>query len=61
LRERAAKADRARSIAAAPVADIQASGLLKILQPKRHDGYEMSPRAFFDVQMTLAEGCMSTA
>jgi len=61
LRERAAEADRVRSVPAATIADIQAAGLLKILQPKRYGGYEMSPRVFFDVQMTLAEGCMSTA
>jgi 3-hydroxy-9,10-secoandrosta-1,3,5(10)-triene-9,17-dione monooxygenase len=32
-----------------------------VLQPKRWGGYEMDPQVFFEIQMALAEGCMSTA
>jgi 3-hydroxy-9,10-secoandrosta-1,3,5(10)-triene-9,17-dione monooxygenase len=61
LRERAVEADQSRCVPAATIEDIQAAGLMKILQPKRYGGYEMNPRVFYEVQMTLAEGCMSTA
>lgn len=37
------------------------NGFYKILQPKRYGGYEHDPQTFFDVQMTIAEACMSTA
>jgi 3-hydroxy-9,10-secoandrosta-1,3,5(10)-triene-9,17-dione monooxygenase len=39
---------------------MQAAGFFRILQPKRWGGYEMDPQVFFDVQMALSEGCMST-
>lgn len=41
--------------------ELQNNGFFRIMQPKRWGGYEMEPHHFFDVQMTLAEGCMSTA
>ena len=37
------------------------AGFFKILQPARWGGLELDPMDFFDVQMTVAEGCMSTA
>lgn len=61
LRERAAQSDLERNLSTATIEDLQSSGLLKILQPKRYGGYEMSPRVFYEVQMALAEGCMSTS
>lgn len=61
LRERSDQADRERRIPNETIADLQGSGLLRILQPKRYGGYEMNPRVFYEVQMILAEGCMSTA
>lgn len=45
----------------ATVSEMQENGFFRIMQPKRWGGYEMEPHHFFDVQMTLAEGCMSTA
>ncbi|WEK42031.1 MAG: flavin-dependent monooxygenase [Candidatus Sphingomonas colombiensis] len=42
------------------IAEMQAAGFFRILQPKRWGGYEMHPNVFFDVQKLLAEGCMST-
>jgi 3-hydroxy-9,10-secoandrosta-1,3,5(10)-triene-9,17-dione monooxygenase len=42
------------------VAEMQAAGFWRILQPRRWGGYEMHPNVFFDVLKTLAEGCMST-
>ena len=45
----------------ATVAGMQDAGFFKIMQPARYGGLEMKPHDFFDVQITLAEGCMSTA
>lgn len=40
---------------------MQEAGFFRIMQPARYGGFEMDPEVFFRVQMTLAEGCMSTA
>jgi len=61
LRERQAKTDELRRLPDETIADLQAAGLFKVIQPARYGGYEMSPQTLFDVQMTLAEGCGSTA
>lgn len=60
LRERAKACVAGRDVPAQSIADMQAAGLFKILQPKRWGGYEMHPNIFFEVQKTLARGCMST-
>ncbi len=60
LRARAATAEAARRIPDETIAELREAGFFRILQPKRWGGYEMDPQAFFDVQMALAEGCMST-
>ncbi|MEJ0046102.1 MAG: acyl-CoA dehydrogenase family protein [Rhodospirillales bacterium] len=60
LRERAVQAEADRRIPDETIADLHEAGFFRILQPKRWGGYEMDPQAFFDVQMALAEGCMST-
>ena len=60
LRERAKACIRARNVPAETVADMQALGLFKILQPRRYGGYEMHPNVFFEVQKLIAQGCMST-
>lgn len=61
LRERAAEATRLHHL---PPENVQAmidAGFFKILQPARWGGLELDAMDFFDVQMTVAEGCMSTA
>ncbi len=60
LRERAKACVAGRDVPAQSIADMQAAGFFKILQPKRWGGYEMHPNVFFEVQKTLARGCMST-
>ncbi|PZQ45795.1 MAG: flavin-dependent monooxygenase [Rhodovulum sulfidophilum] len=60
LRERAARAVAERKVPAETIAEIQAAGLFKILQPRRWGGYEMHPNVFFEAQKILARGCMST-
>lgn len=61
LKSRTAQADHDLKIPDETIADMQEAGLFKAMQPKRHGGYEVDPRTFFEIQMTLAEGCMSTA
>lgn len=61
LKEAAPRHEAERVIAKETVAMMQEAGFFRVLQPKRWGGYEMDPQVFFDIQMTLAEGCMSTA
>ena len=60
LAERAADAERRRSIPPETIADFKQAGLFRAIQPRRYGGYELDPGVFFDIQMTLAEGCMSS-
>src|SRR5262249_60124219 len=61
LAERAAKADEERRIPRETIADMQAAGLFRVFQPRRWGGYEMDPATYFEIQLALGEGCMSTA
>lgn len=61
LKERAKACTAARNVPAETVAEMQAAGFFKVLQPKRWGGYEMGPNVYFDILRTLAEGCMSSA
>jgi len=61
LRERADAADLERRLPTATVEDFRKAGFFNILKPKRWGGYEMDPQVFFDVQMAIAEGDMSSA
>lgn len=60
LKERARQCVAERDVPAETIAEMQEAGFFRILQPKRWGGYEMNPNVFYDVQKTLAEGCMST-
>jgi 3-hydroxy-9,10-secoandrosta-1,3,5(10)-triene-9,17-dione monooxygenase len=60
LAKRAALAEQNRSIPAETIADFKQAGLFRVIQPKCYGGYELDPGVFFDIQMTLAEGCMSS-
>ncbi|MFX1767102.1 acyl-CoA dehydrogenase family protein [Paraburkholderia sp. A1RI-2L] len=61
LAERGDAAEAAGRIPAQTIADMQAAGFFKVLQPKRYGGYELEPQTFFEIQMALARGCMATA
>lgn len=61
LRERAQKQSELRRILPETIAEMQAAGFFRVLQPKRWGGYEMDPRVFAEVQIALAEGDMSAA
>ncbi len=43
------------------IADFKEAGFFDILKPKRWGGFEMEPNVFYEVQMAIAEGCMSSA
>ena len=60
LKARAKKCTADRNVPAETVAEMNAAGFFRILQPKRWGGFEMRPNDFFAVQKALAEGCMST-
>lgn len=42
------------------IAEMRDAGFFRVLQPRRHGGYEMHPNVFFNIQRALAEGCMAT-
>jgi 3-hydroxy-9,10-secoandrosta-1,3,5(10)-triene-9,17-dione monooxygenase len=54
LAERAAEAEAERCLPDATIADMQAAGLVRVLQPKRWDGYELDVATYFEVQLALA-------
>ena len=61
LRERAPQGERERRLPKETVAEMQAAGLFKVLQPKRWGGYELDILTYFETQMALGEGDMSVA
>ena len=60
LKSRAKRATAEHKIPDETIAEMQAAGFFRVLQPKRWGGYEMHPNVFFEIQKLLAEGCMST-
>lgn len=61
LRERATETARLGHLPEQTVAQMRDAGFFRIMQPARYGGFEMDPEVFFEVQMILAEACMSTA
>ena len=61
LAQRAPAAEAARRLPKETIADMHEAGFCRILQPERWGGYQHHPGVFYDVLMTLAEGCFSTA
>ncbi|WP_153099522.1 acyl-CoA dehydrogenase family protein [Paraburkholderia hayleyella] len=61
LAQRAVQAEAQGRIPDETIAEMQAAGFFKVLQPRRYGGYELDPQTFFDIQIALARGCMSTA
>ena len=50
-----------RQVLPQTVAEIRDAGFFRVLQPRRWGGYEMDLHTFYDIQLALAEGDMSTA
>jgi 3-hydroxy-9,10-secoandrosta-1,3,5(10)-triene-9,17-dione monooxygenase len=61
LAARATQGARDRRIASETIAELQAAGLFKVLQPKRWGGYELDILSYFECQMALGEGDLSVA
>jgi 3-hydroxy-9,10-secoandrosta-1,3,5(10)-triene-9,17-dione monooxygenase len=61
LRERAVRAEELRRLPDETIADLQASGLFRMLQPARVGGSELPYRALCELTAVIAEGCGSTA
>jgi 3-hydroxy-9,10-secoandrosta-1,3,5(10)-triene-9,17-dione monooxygenase len=61
LLERAPTAAELRRLPDETIADFKQAGFFRMLQPAKWGGYECDPNAFFDVQMTLAAACPSSA
>lgn len=61
LAERVANGDELRRLPDDTVADFQRLGFFKILQPRRWGGFELDPQTLYEVQMTVAEACPSSA
>jgi 3-hydroxy-9,10-secoandrosta-1,3,5(10)-triene-9,17-dione monooxygenase len=61
LRERAPQGERERRLPKETIADMQAAGLFKVLQPRRWGGYELDILTYYEIQMALGEGDMSVA
>jgi len=61
LRERSKLTEQLHYLPEDSVREMVDAGFFKILQPARWGGLELDPEDFFDVQITVAEGCMSSA
>jgi 3-hydroxy-9,10-secoandrosta-1,3,5(10)-triene-9,17-dione monooxygenase len=61
LRARAAATEALRRVPDETIADLHASGIFRMLQPKRVGGSELPYRAMVELGAILAEGCGSTA
>jgi 3-hydroxy-9,10-secoandrosta-1,3,5(10)-triene-9,17-dione monooxygenase len=61
LAERSLEGRRQRRIPDETIAVMQRAGFFRVLQPKRWGGYEMDLNTFYEIQLALAEGDMSTA
>jgi 3-hydroxy-9,10-secoandrosta-1,3,5(10)-triene-9,17-dione monooxygenase len=60
LAARSVEGRRRRRISDETIADMQRAGFFRVLQPKRWGGYEMDLSIFYEVQLALAQGDMST-
>jgi 3-hydroxy-9,10-secoandrosta-1,3,5(10)-triene-9,17-dione monooxygenase len=61
LHGRAAETARNRRLSDETLRELKEAGLFRLLQPKRWGGLEADPQMFMDVQIALAETCVSTA
>ena len=61
IRARAAECESLRRLPDATFEAYQRSGLLRALQPRRWDGFELSPLTFFDAVAEVAAACPSSA
>jgi 3-hydroxy-9,10-secoandrosta-1,3,5(10)-triene-9,17-dione monooxygenase len=60
LRGRAAEAEDQRKVPAASLKELQAAGVLRLLQPRRYGGHEANPTVFYAAIGLIASACGST-
>ena len=60
LRARAAEAEAQRRIPNASIKELQATGALRLLQPRRYGGHEAHPTVFYSAVKLIASACGST-
>ena len=60
LQERAARAEAARGLLPETVADLDRSGLMRFLQPRRWGGMELDFVSIVDITDIIGRGCAST-
>ena len=61
LKERAALAEAQRRVSSETVEELDRSGLMRILQPKRWGGMQLDFSSILDIADILARGCASTS
>ena len=61
LKKRSEAANKNRRMPTETIQDFKDAGFFKILQPKQYGGFELDPHTFSEVQLRVAQGCMSTA
>jgi 3-hydroxy-9,10-secoandrosta-1,3,5(10)-triene-9,17-dione monooxygenase len=59
LARRSIEQKNRRGILPETIAEMQAAGFFRVLQPKRWGGYEMDLNTFYDIEIALGEGDMS--
>ena len=60
LARRSLEQKQRRGILPETIAEMQAAGFFRVLQPRRWGGYEMNLGTFYDIEMALGEGDMSS-
>jgi 3-hydroxy-9,10-secoandrosta-1,3,5(10)-triene-9,17-dione monooxygenase len=60
FRERADEAERLRVVPEASIKELEETGFFRLLQPRRFDGYEADPIAFYTAVRDIASACGST-
>lgn len=57
---RTAEAESLRRLPEASVKELVGTGVMRLLQPKRHGGLESDPRPFYEAALAIAAACGST-
>jgi 3-hydroxy-9,10-secoandrosta-1,3,5(10)-triene-9,17-dione monooxygenase len=60
LAKRSREQRQKRHVLPETIADLQHAGFFRVLQPRRWGGYEMDLGTFYDIELALSEGDMST-
>ena len=60
IRGRAAEAEAQRRVPAASIKELQAAGVLRLLQPRRYGGHEAHPTVFYSAIKLISGACGST-